>query len=1515
MAGELDIVGSVAVDVVPVAPTLHTRLKTIVLPIADRVGEDAGRRFGDAMSRHITVSIPQAINAGGNAARTVATRQGNDNAGLFGRAFKARLEAAFKSLPKPNVRISDVGWNADLARLRASMETLSNKVVGVDIDAATAMAELERLDGQLERLGARNPDIDVRVNIGAARAELAAMQRAVNDLDRDDVNIQVRANTAPAMAALLQLGIALGAVAAIPVIPVAAAGIGAIASAALAAGAGVGVLALAAVPAIKSVTSVIQAKSAADKEAAQATEDGGAATVRAAQRAQQMVSAQAALSSAHRNAARSIAQANRGVEDAERAVAQAAQRASDQRRAAAEAVQRAERSLVDAKRSARQAEQDLTQARADAAQQLRDLNDQLREGALDQRDAALRTREAEEELNRVRAQYDAGQATQLQLERAQLAYDQASEGAKQSAKDYAELQKSAADATKAGVDGNADVVRTTEQVATAQRAVKDQASGLADARRNAARTEVEAAQSVADAERRVSDAKASAADAQVKAAESIATAERGVESARLSGIDTTSRSASKADEYREALEKLSPAQRDLYDSIMGPSGIKNAFSAWQRELQPDVLPLFTRMVNGAKRALPGLTPLAKNSAGAVGELQDAASRQTKSPFWVQFKRGITGAARPAIVGLGKSFGNTFKGMAGVLAAFFPKMDSISERMQKITGRFADWGTGLGGSPAFENFLDYASEMAPVVAEAIGDILSAVFQIGKALSPISGPLLKFFGGIADGIATIAEKAPWLIQAVYGIIIAVKLWAIAQWALNAAMQANPIGLVIIAVVALVAAVVLAWNKFPWFRDAVMAAWKGIQDATSFLWDNYLKPFFTWMGDIFVWLWTKIIKPYIGFMISYWKMVGSVISWLWTSIFSPVFGFIGDLIAWWWKNIVKRYSSLVMDIIRTVGGVFRWLYDKSVKPVFDWIGDKADWLWRKGIKPAFDKIKSAVRLVSDAFGTAKNGIKKHWYEVASIAARPVNFVIEYAYTKGIKAVFDRVTKYAGMDPLPKAPKLLPEKFADGGRTRGGIPGKDSIPALMMADEYVVKRDSARKVGFGTLEYINRYGALPGVQKFADGGIVGALGGAIDWTKDIVGKGVDWAKKGADLVANPSKVWTALTKPILAKVAQGVGDSPMGKTLATYPKAMVSGLKDKITESVSSMFGGGGGGQWLKPVNAPYGTRFGVPGLMWSSGRHTGLDFPAAVGAAVRAVADGRVSQAASGGPYGNHIMVNHGGGLQSLYAHLSKMSASVSESVKAGERIGSVGATGNVTGPHLHLEARLNGKSVDPMGYLTGGGGGGKGVQRWRGVVQQALNMTGNSLSNTDLTLRRMNQESGGDPLAVNRWDSNWDAGHPSVGLMQVIGPTFRRYAGKMKGTGPFSYGVSTNPLANVFASMRYAKATYGSLGAAYNRPGGYANGGRPPLGQWSIVGEQGPELVNFLSPAQVHSNSDSKALLREMASMPAGGGAAPSIVINDNSKTIIDGNEVRGLVDRQIQAYDERTGMSIDVGRNI
>lgn len=100
-----------------------------------------------------------------------------------------------------------------------------------------------------------------------------------------------------------------------------------------------------------------------------------------------------------------------------------------------------------------------------------------------------------------------------------------------------------------------------------------------------------------------------------------------------------------------------------------------------------------------------------------------------------------------------------------------------------------------------------------------------------------------------------------------------------------------------------------------------------------------------------------------------------------------------------------------------------------------------------------------------------------------------------------------------------------------------------------------------------------------------------------------------------------------------------------------------------------------------------------------HTGIDIGAPTGAAVTAAADGTVIFAEWLGGYGKAMMVDHGGGIVTLYAHNSSFVASVGKKVKRGETIAKIGSTGNSTGPHLHFEVRRNGAYVDPLGWLKG------------------------------------------------------------------------------------------------------------------------------------------------------------------------------------------------------------------------
>ncbi len=128
--------------------------------------------------------------------------------------------------------------------------------------------------------------------------------------------------------------------------------------------------------------------------------------------------------------------------------------------------------------------------------------------------------------------------------------------------------------------------------------------------------------------------------------------------------------------------------------------------------------------------------------------------------------------------------------------------------------------------------------------------------------------------------------------------------------------------------------------------------------------------------------------------------------------------------------------------------------------------------------------------------------------------------------------------------------------------------------------------------------------------------------------------------------------------------------------------------------------GPRWVRPVAAgvvsPYGMRWGR--------LHPGVDFGARYGAPIHAVGDGVVIGAgylAGESGYGQLILIRHAGGVVTAYAHTSKLLVHAGERVHAGDVIGRVGATGHVTGPHLHFEVRLGGRKVNPVPWLRAHG----------------------------------------------------------------------------------------------------------------------------------------------------------------------------------------------------------------------
>lgn len=163
---------------------------------------------------------------------------------------------------------------------------------------------------------------------------------------------------------------------------------------------------------------------------------------------------------------------------------------------------------------------------------------------------------------------------------------------------------------------------------------------------------------------------------------------------------------------------------------------------------------------------------------------------------------------------------------------------------------------------------------------------------------------------------------------------------------------------------------------------------------------------------------------------------------------------------------------------------------------------------------------------------------------------------------------------------------------------------------------------------------------------------------------------------------------------------DREMAKIAAAERAAAQQSVSSRSSSSVSSS-GRPGALAWPVPsshyISSPYGYR--VHPIYGTSKFHSGTDIAASSGSDILAAESGRVILASYGynGGYGNYIIIDHGNGMTTRYAHCSSLYVSVGTNVSRGQRIAAVGSTGASTGPHCHFEVRINGNTQNPMSYV--------------------------------------------------------------------------------------------------------------------------------------------------------------------------------------------------------------------------
>lgn len=786
----------------------------------------------------------------------------------------------------------------------------------------------------------------------------------------------------------------------------------------------------------------------------------------------------------------------------------------------------------------------------------------------------------------------------------------------------------------------------------------------------------------------------------------------------------------------------------------------------------------------------------------------------------------------AAVGL---FGTQAEDLGGALFDLDPS--TAVQALGDVGGAAEEMGNTLNDNAAtrLEEFKRSAQQFAIDSAGGFIGWVSENIELLKDLGIVLGVTAIALGGvaIASGILTAGSLLTW-----------VRNLTIAQWLLNSAMLANPWTWVVLAIAGLVAAFVILWNKSEAFRGFWIGLWDSIKNAAAWAWQNVIKPVwdamkaaFSALGAFFGWVWTSLIKPAwdaLGAGIAWvWNAiirpawdalkaalgaVGAFFGWVWNSVIKPTWDALGAGIAWVWENVIRPNWDALKWALGAVGDFFSWVWNSVIKPAWDALGAGIAWVADNVVHPVFDGLKTGLGFVETAFQKAVDFIGQMWDRIKGITAKPVKFVIDTVYNNGIREVWNKVAGWLGLGTLdPYNPEWL-GAYAGGGVLPGYTPGRDIY-------NFVDPKTGVR-VDLGGGEGIMR-------PEFVD-----AVGGpkGIDELNARARRGLPLGHAGNYAAGGVLPGWEMLTTDIQRAMAASVAQAFPNQriTSGTRYEDVGSGFDNHMAgRAVDFDLPGGPLASWIAREYGPD-----VLELFWDPG-------PNMVGGAPTGAIGGHSdhvhwAMAHIIDPYTGEVISHDGPGgggpspVRSLIANaFSTIMDPIMGLIPEGPGLFGGLAKGMATKMVDGVRDFLLGQSASSSAH--GDWVGNPGVEQFRPLAEKLLREKGHDLGLVGSVLRRMNQESGGDPNAINDWDSNALAGWPTKGLMQMRDDTFLTHA------DPGHTNI-WDPEDNLRSSLNYAMNEYGSISAAYDRAGGYDQGGVLEEGITMAVNDSGkPEAI--------------------------------------------------------------------------